>query len=64
MFRYIITTILILSCLHAQQQMEQLKKDIYLWQYQRQGIDKLAALLEHKDNNIRLLSVEALGLIK
>ena len=64
MFRYIITTILILSCLHAQQQMEQLKKDIYLWQYQRQGIDKLAALLEHKDNNIRLLSVEALGRIQ
>lgn len=64
MFRYVITTILICCCLHAQQQMEQLKKDIYLWQYQRQGIEKLTALLEHKDNNIRLLSVKALGRIQ
>ncbi|BBM84884.1 HEAT repeat domain-containing protein [Candidatus Uabimicrobium amorphum] len=61
MFRCIII-MLSISCLFAQ--VETLKKDIYLWQYQRQGVAKLHSLLEHENHNIRLLSVKALGQIQ
>ncbi|WP_372368037.1 HEAT repeat domain-containing protein [Candidatus Uabimicrobium sp. HlEnr_7] len=63
MHRYTILILVVFGFLYSEN-IAKLKKDIFLWEHQRQGLVNLHKLSQHKNKQIRQLSVQALGRIQ
>ena len=64
MYKYLVCLLVSTSFLLSQEDLKNISKNVYLWQYKREGISQLQELLKHQNSDVRRQSVIALGRIQ